>query len=192
MLVGLSYGGGLALQMAADFPDQIGSASRPGRALRFPSAVAKQDSIKQMVTAFRTAYPEWRNVPYDDAYDLILRGLVDTTYADIEPEILKWSPPFQTIAAAELVRGIRHLSYAQLLNPSFRVPLHLIVAGDDQYIPGSKLDEFWSNVPQNVRGSYLKILGVEHKMNESVGPYFGSWVWEVAHQSGLLQATGSF
>ena len=92
----------------------------------------------------------------------------------IEPEILKWGP-YQALAASELVRGIRHLDYHKLMDANFRVPTHLIIAGEDQYIPKDKLEEFWSAVPTRVRGSYLEIQGSEHKMNESVGPFLASW-----------------
>lgn len=190
ILVGLSYGGGLALQMAADFPDEISMAVL---AAPYVFPLPSEDTlIKQLLADEKAVNPVWNTISYDDGYDVILRGMVDTTYPMIEPEIMKWQPPFQAIAVAELVRGIRHLAYGSLLNSSFRVPLHLIVAGDDQYIPSDMLDQFWSNVPLHVRGSYLKILGSEHKMNEAVGPYLGSWLWELVSNPDYLQRPGQF
>jgi pimeloyl-ACP methyl ester carboxylesterase len=188
-LLGLSYGGGLALQMAADFPEQIRNA-----VLSAPYAFPLPDqdsSIRQMCDSLRTWVPMWRLVPYDDLYDLILRGLVISTYHLAEPEVLKWDPPFQSIAASELVRGIRHMSYKELFK-RLRVPIHLVIAGKDQYIPRDKLDEFWAQVPESVKGSFLEIVGAEHKMNESVGAYLASWAYELATKQDYERRPGQF
>jgi hypothetical protein len=189
VLMGLSYGGGLALQMAADYPDQVAAA-----VLAAPYVVPLPDQdnqIRQMIKLSRQLNPTLQSVPDNDLYDLILRGMVVSTYPLIEPEITKWRPPFQAFAASELVRGIRHLSYRELLK-KLRVPLHLVIAEHDSYIPRKKLEEFWSSVPLPVRGSFLEIQGVEHKINESVGPFLAAWVWELTTNDSYLTRPGRF
>lgn len=188
-LLGLSYGGGLALQMAADYPEQIAQAIL---AAPYAFPLPDQDGlIRLLVKTIRNLYPQWRMVSFDNLYDLVLRGMVVSTYHLAEPEVLKWSPPFQSIAASELVRGIRHMSYMDLLK-KLKVPLHLIIAGRDSYIPRDKLDEFWAQVPAPEQGSTLEIEGSEHKMNESVGPFLASWAWELASNPDYLQHPGQF
>ncbi len=188
-LVGLSYGGGLGLQMAADYPEQVSSAVL---AAPFVFPLPQQDDlIRFLVTYTKQLYPVWNMVPDDAIYDLILRGLVISTYPSVEPEITKWKAPFQSMAASELVRGIRHLNYGELLK-RVKVPLHLVMAGKDAYIPADKLKEFWATVPPAIHGSWLEIDGVEHKINESVGPFFASWLWELGSNSEYLTRPGHF
>jgi pimeloyl-ACP methyl ester carboxylesterase len=189
ILVGLSYGGGLDLQMAADFPDQIdfGVMIAP---YAFP--LPDQDKmIRDLVAQTKATNPFYRYVDDDRIYDVILRGLVVSTYPSIEPEIMKWSPPYQAIAAGELVRGIRHLSYPKLLS-KINIPLHLVIAGKDSYIPKDALEQFWAAVPKSIKGSVLEVQGVEHKVNESVGPYLAAWLWELAIKKDDLTNPGRF
>jgi hypothetical protein len=117
--------------------------------------------------------------------------LVVGTYPSVEPEIMKWSPPFQAFAAGELVRGIRHLSYPQLLS-KINIPLHLVIAGKDSYIPKADLEHFWADVPKSIKGSVLEVQGVEHKVNESVGPFLAAWIWQLASQKEYLTNPGRF
>ena len=89
------------------------------------------------------------------------------------------------------MRGIRHLKYTELFR-NLRVPLHLVIAGADSYIPRDKLDEFWNQVPNAMKGSALEIKDVEHKMNEAVGPFLASWAWELATNADYLRHPGQF
>jgi pimeloyl-ACP methyl ester carboxylesterase len=189
VLLGLSYGGGLALQIAADFPSHVKKAI-----LVAPYAFPLPDqdkALQQMVKFTKDNYPQWRHVSDDNLYDIILRGMVVTTYPSAEPEILKWRPPYQSFGASELVRGIRHMEYLKLFE-RLEVPLHLVVAGKDTYVPRDKLDEFWRNVPADLRGSFMEVQGVEHKVNESVGPFLAAWAWELASKTDYLAHPGQF
>ncbi len=228
VLLGLSYGGGLALQMAADHPEQIQSAilaapyvfplpdqdqlikqvvsllqnfSEAGHnqavqklknTMRQISPMLPEASINGFVGYLTYGWPQWSTLTYDDLYDLVLRALITSTYHLVEPEILKWDPPYQAIAAAELVRGIRHLDYRRLLSKNFHVPLHLVEAGREQYVPKDLLEEFWSAVPDSVRGSVLEIQDVEHKMNETAGAFLAAWAWDVATNPDFLRYPGRF
>ena len=55
-----------------------------------------------------------------------------------------------------------------------------------------KLKEFWAAVPRKIRGSWLEIEGVEHKINESVGAYLAAWVWELGSKREFVTHPGHF
>lgn len=182
LLWGLSYGGGVALDFAARYPQKVKSTVLMAP---FVAPLPDQDHmIRSFITRFRLFYPFF---PYSDdqLYDYILRTLVLYTYHFSEPSIWKWGA-LQPHAAYELVRGIRHLQSKELTQKLGAGSLHLVVAGEDAYIPQSLLDNFWQQAPDEVRGSYLFVEGVEHKLQESVGAYVGSWLVEVARQNTLL------
>ena len=149
----------------------------------FPRGLKKRFSLHLTLSHFRSKIRLYKNgevyegelsavafCPDDNLYDIILRGIVVTTYPAAEPEIMRWRPPYQAFGASELVRGIRHMEYRKLFE-HLQVPLHLVVAGKDTYVPRDKLDEFWGNVPADFRGSFMEVKGVEHKVNEAVGPF---------------------
>lgn len=188
-LLGLSYGGGLALQMAVDYPDRVASAILTAP---YVIPILKQHKlIRKLIYYSRLWFPWTWFVRSEDLYDVILRGLVVTTYPSAEPEILKWHPVYQPYGAAELVRGIRHLDYNERL-PRLRVLLHLVMAGDDKYILKSQLEEFWKAVPEHLRGSVIEIEGVEHKVNESVGPFLAAWTRHLTEDPQFSRNPGRF
>ncbi|MGE0764009.1 MAG: alpha/beta fold hydrolase [Bdellovibrionales bacterium] len=182
MVVGLSYGGALALQYAVLDPDRVFKvvAMAP-----YVEPLAEQDQlIKGMVRTYKQTFPFARHNDVD-LYDFFLRGLILSTYHLSEPTILKWGL-MQPYANSELARGIRHmpsLELAEQLRPSV---LHLGIAGADGYIPRSTLFGFWQKVPREVRASLTVFEGVEHKINESVGPFMGAWL------ATLVQGRGGF
>ncbi len=173
--VGLSYGGALSLQLAADRPDLV---EKLILVAPYVEPMAEQDQlIRYLMGVYRRTYPL---VPLDESelYDFFLRGLVLSTYHLSEPSILKWGL-FQPYAASELARGVRMMAASDLvkrLNP--RV-LHLVIAGLDPYIQREVLIRFWESAPKEVRASLTVVEGIEHKANESVGPFLGGMVSEL-------------
>jgi len=170
-VVGLSYGGGVALQFAANYPERISSVSLLAPYVK-PLA-AQDELIRLLISHYHRMFP-MAVINEDELYDYFLRILVISSYHFSEPTILKWGA-WQPFAASELIRGIRKLDAEGLAERLPKESLHLVIAGMDPYIPETTLMEFWNSVPKSARGSLLKIVGVEHKINESVGPFIAGW-----------------
>lgn len=177
-LVGLSYGGGLALRFAADYPAQV-----ENLVLLAPyvEPLTEQDQlIRYLVGNYQRAFP-MMGLDGNGLYDFFFRALVLATYHVSEPTILKWGP-FQSYAAAELARGIRHMEAKALSQKMPPQSVHLVIAGLDAYIQREVLTRFWHQVPEEARASFAVFEGVEHKINESVGPFLGAWVRRIVER----------
>jgi pimeloyl-ACP methyl ester carboxylesterase len=171
-VVGLSYGGALALQYGADFPKNVENVVLVAP---YVEPMAEQDQlIRFLVGYYQRAYPLIR-FNEDELYDFLFRGLVLTSYHFVEPSILKWGP-FQSFAVAELARGVRQMDVAHVAKRLPKDSVHLVIAGMDAYIARPSLMRFWRGVPSSARASLAVVEGVEHKVNESVGPFLGGWV----------------
>lgn len=174
-LVGLSYGGALALQTAAMVPDQIGQIFLVAP---YTEPLASQDQlIRRWISENRNKGP-WVRWSEEDLYDFALRTLVLSTYHSSEPSIVKWGP-FQIFANSELARGVRHLRSQSLLPRLKNQKIHIVKATLDSYVDSEGLTQLWTQIPSEQKGSFFTIQGVEHKVNESVGPYLMSWISEV-------------
>lgn len=182
-LVGLSYGGGAALEIASTFTDRVRNVIMLAP---YVGPLETQDQmIRAKVSLLRKMYPlspysaaEY----YDELYDYFLRDLVLTTYFISEPSIIRWGV-MQLVGAYELIRGIRHIVSADQVKTVPDHSIHLAIAGNDQYIPEKMLTDFWNSVPEAKRGSILKVVNVEHKLNESVGPLIANYVLSIVEGS---------
>ena len=178
-LVGLSYGGGAALEIASTFSDRVRNVIMLAP---YVGPLETQDQmIRARVALLRKMYPlSPYSSPdyYDELYDYFLRDLVYTTYYISEPSIIRWGA-MQMVGAYELIRGIRHIVSSDLVKTVPDHSIHLAIAGHDQYIPEKMLTDFWGTIPQEKRGSILKVVNVEHKLNESVGPLVANYVLSI-------------
>lgn len=171
-LVGLSYGGALALQYAAMYPRRV---SELVLVAPYIEPMAEQDQlIKFYIGVFQRTYP-LMDFDEEELYDWLLRGLVLSTYYISEPTSIKWGP-MQPYAVAQLASGVRHLSAAKLVKKLNSTKIHLVLAGNDAYIKRPMMMEFWESIPEELRASLTVVNGVEHKINESVGPFLGGLV----------------
>lgn len=187
-LVGLSYGGGLALQFAAEFPDRVENLVLVAP---YVEPLTEQDQlIRYFVDNYQRAFP-MLGVDGEELYDFFFRGLVLSTYHLSEPAILKWGP-FQPYAASELARGIRRMDAKALSQKMPRQSVHLVIAGQDAYIPREVMTRFWHQIPENARASFAVFEGVEHKINESVGPFLGAWVRRIVERQPVVRSGKAF
>lgn len=160
-LVGLSYGGGIAVAFAAEYPKLVRSiiAMAP-----FTEPVEDQDRwIRAQVTYTRLMNP-WNPYTDEEIYDYYLRQLIYSTYPAAEPIVLE--NPFKLEATFRMVQGIRHWNSGQSVETLPAKSLHLVIAGSDQYIKRIVLDRFWLSVPEKARGSKVVLQNVGHKIPE--------------------------
>ncbi|MCE3011189.1 MAG: alpha/beta hydrolase [Proteobacteria bacterium] len=170
-LVGLSYGGGIAMAFAARNPKLVKSLMLMAP---FTEPVASQDQwIKSQVWYTRKVYPL---NPYsdDDLYDYFLRQIVYTTYPAAEPIVLE--NPFKLEATFRMVQGIRKWRADRDVAKLPKKSVHLLIAENDQYIERNVLETFWEAVPVAQRGSKSVLKGSEHKIPEAKPSEAARWV----------------
>lgn len=173
-LVGLSYGGGIAIAYAAQYPQQV---KRILALAPFTEPLQSQDTwIKNQVAATRAMQP-WNPYSDDELYDYFLRNIIYTTYPSAEPIVLE--NPYKLEATFRMVQGIRHFRAERVLSKLPKKSLHLIIAAKDQYIPRDVMETFWSKVPADVKASKAIIENSEHKIPEAVPRFSAALVSEI-------------
>ncbi len=176
-LVGLSYGGGIAAEFTAEYPNLVKNLIMMAP---FTRPLESTDNlIKAQVLWTRQFLPIYPFIfmSDDELYDYYLRQIVYTTYPAAEPIVLE--NPYKLEATFRLVQGIRK---ARPVDKTNRIPgkaAHLMIARQDQYIEARVLDEYWQAVPNGSRGSRIYINGSEHKMVEAVPNFTAGWVYEI-------------
>ncbi|MFN7453569.1 MAG: alpha/beta fold hydrolase [Pseudobdellovibrionaceae bacterium] len=170
-LVGLSYGGGIAMAFAAQNPNMVKNVLLMAP---FTEPVASQDQwIKSQVWYTRKVYP-FNPYSDDDLYDYFLRQIVYTTYPAAEPIVLE--NPFKLEATFRMVQGIRKWRADRDVPRLPKKSVHLLIAEKDQYIERSVLETFWDGVPAAQRGSKSILKGSEHKVPEAKPVEAARWV----------------
>lgn len=170
-LVGLSRGGGVGLEFAAKYSSSVRNliAVAP---YAFP--MPSQDELIREILR-RSFHVDESNPEFEEYYDYVLRVIVLSTYAGSEPTALKWGP-IQLLGIASQAEQFRHQQTERLVK---KLPPHsftLVVAGDDSYIPRAHMHKLWHLTPVESRRAIVVVEGVEHKINESVGPYLGGLI----------------
>lgn len=173
-LVGLSYGGAIAMNFAKTYPNLVQNLVLLAP---FTRPVSSQDQwIRSQIWLTRQTNP---NLPYsdDDLYDFYLRQIIYSTYPSVEPIIL--SHPFKLDAVYRLVQGARKFMAVEIVDKFPTASVHLVISARDQYIDGSILTDFWNQVPAKSRASLLTINDAEHKIPQHVPNFSAGWVAQI-------------
>ena len=182
-LVGLSYGGGVAIGFSGLFPELTKNVFLMAP---FTEPIASQDQIlKAQVAVTRFWYPY---NPYndDELYDYFLKQNVYSTYPMAEPIVLE--NPYKLEATFRMVQGIRKLPTQNLIQNAAAKSIHLIIAGQDEYIPRDVHERFWEIVPNKAKASQLVILQSKHKIPEVIPEFSAKWISFVL--TGRLKSPG--
>lgn len=183
-LVGLSYGGGIAIEFARVFPHRTQEIILMAPYMR---PLTNQDGWIRINVQLAQASKElldrstWitRQFPvsHDQWYDYFLRVLVSSLYPVAEPVILRH--PWRLEATYRMAQGIRKFNAHDIAHQLHQVPVHLIEAGNDQYLPPEDLREFWKLLPESNRNTYVRFLHTEHKIPEDVPEGLADWLERV-------------
>lgn len=162
-LVGLSYGGGIALAYAQQYPTNINKivAMAP-----YTAPLEGQDSwIKQQIAVTRAMYP-YNPASNDELYDYFLKQIVYSSYPSLEPIVLE--NPIKLEATFRLTQGIRKFSAVEHVQRLPNNSVYLVIAENDQYIPAGVLDGFWDKIPKKAKAEKIIVKNSEHKIPEAV------------------------
>lgn len=184
-LVGLSLGGSLMLQFGSMYPSSVGKliGIAPGVG-RTPVQEETYQFAFRYANMLKTLWPM---NPYD--YEGLALELSSRLFlysvAMQEPTVLKWGA-FQVLGASQLFDSAYYMDGVSLASRLPAGSLHIAWAEHDQYMPRTVLDNFWERIPARVKGSLMIVKGTEHKLNESVGPFIGSYVAAVGESNKIF------
>ncbi len=186
-LIGLSYGGGVAIKFSADYPELVASA-----VLMAPyiAPLESQDNwIRLQIQQTRLLNPA-NPASFEDLYDYFLRIIVFSTYPIAEPIVLE--NPFKLEATYRLAQGARTFDAAKFIDEMPPGKLHLVVARNDQYVENGIHDDYWEKLDPSARVSRLYIEGSEHKIPEAVPRFAADWVKRIAEGDPLISGDRTF
>lgn len=186
-LVGLSYGGGIGIAFANQYPEDV---NKLILIAPYTRALEGQDVwIKSQIWATRQIFP-FVKYSDEDLYDYYLHQIVYATYPQAEPVVLE--NPFKLEATFRLVQGIRQYRPVDEASKLPAGKVHLVVSIQDQYIQPAVLEEFWSQVSPAAKMSRLFVYGAEHKLPEAVPNFTASWVYQIATGNPALSGGADF
>lgn len=170
-IVGLSYGGALALQYGHVHPERVASLIIMAP---FVAPLEAQDNlIKWQIVQTRLQFP-WNRASDDELYDYFLRIQIMTTYPAAEPVIL--DNPYKLEATFRMVQGIRKFLAKDITKFEPNVGVHLVVGAKDQYIENKVHEDFWKLLQPGTQKSLMYISETEHKIPEAAPRFSALWV----------------
>lgn len=173
-LVGLSYGGGIALGYAAAYPNDIKNIILIAP---YTKPLEQQDQwIRSQIWATRNMFP-YNPSTDDELYDYFLQQIVYATYPQVEPSIL--ANPYILPSVFRMTQGIRKFRPMDITENLPARSVHLMIARKDQYINPEVLESYWDAVPKESRASRIYVNDSEHKMPEAVPNFTAAWVYRV-------------
>ena len=173
-ILGLSYGGALAIVFAQYFPERINKAILMSP---YTEPLASQDSmIKQQIAQVRLMFP-LNPASDEELYAYFLRQIVYFEDPIAEPSMLK--SPLKPEAVFQMTQGLRKYN---VLGASQNFPaksVNLVIGAQDQYIPRETLYKFWNQLPVGTQASRILIDFSEHKIPEAFPVFSARWVADI-------------
>lgn len=173
-IVGLSYGGGIAIGYAAAYPNDIKNLVLIAP---YTQPLDEQDTwIKSQIWATRQMYP-YNPASDEELYDYFLHQIVYATYPQVEPIVL--GSPFTLESVFRMTQGIRKYRPLDMTDLLSAKSVHLMIARKDQYIKPVVLETYWNAVPKSARASRIYVNDTEHKMPEAIPNFTAAWVYKI-------------
>lgn len=181
-LLGLSYGGGLAIVFGGLYPERTNKVILMSP---YSEPLASEDLlIRSEIAGNRMTFP-FNPATDEELYAYFLRQIIYFVDPIAEPSIL--SSPLKPEAVFQMTQGIRKYD---ILGASKNLPqdsVHLMVAGQDQYIPRPVLQKFWDQLPLGSQASRVLIDFSEHKIPEAFPEFAAKWVGGILNDLSDLQ-----
>ena len=160
--VGLSYGGGIAAAYAFKYPKQI---KKIVLMAPYTQPLQGQDDwIKQQISLTRLQFP-FNPYSDDQLYDYFLRQICFSSYPIVEPIVLE--NPYKLEGVFRMTQGIRKFNVIAEVEKFPAKSVYLVIAKQDQYIPGAVLENFWDAIPEKSKVEKIYVEWSEHKIPEA-------------------------
>lgn len=182
-LLGLSYGGGVAIEFAGTYPNKVATLM-PEAAFTEPLK-EQVDQINTLIAMTRVSFPF---NPATDAqlYSYFLRNIVYSTYPISEPIVLEH--PYKLESVYRLAEGTKTFRGVDWISKLPKGSVHQIDAGKDQYITADVPQRFWDALPAAVRGSRMILDHSEHKIPEAMPHISAEWVKLIINRDPRIQS----
>ncbi len=160
-LLGLSYGGGVAVAYGLKYPSFVNHLILMAP---YTKPIAKVDEfIKGQVRATRLMNP-FNPYTDDEVYEFYFRQFVYLTYPQQEPIVLE--NRYKLEAVFRLSQGTGAFVPAEHVS-QLTVPASLLIPEKDQYFKPSDYMEFWNLFPAASRANLFLVKDSDHKIPES-------------------------
>jgi len=157
VLAGLSYGGGIALGYAGIHPENV------NKVFAFDPFIApiepQEDQILAMVSYYRTYVNPF--ISEEEAYEIIFRMVVYTTYPLTEPKIL--AHVNEPEAVVQLSVKLRGANISEVMKNAPAGSVVMIRGSEDKFVTQEVVVKAWKGLAANVRRALFTILGVGHR-----------------------------
>lgn len=172
-LAGLSYGAGIGIAYALAFPQDV-----KNLILMAPYTEPLETQYNWIMTQIRMTRLMFPMNPYsdDELYDYFLHQTVYATYPMAEPVVMQ--NPYILEGVFRMVQGIRKYRPIDEAK-NLAVPVHLMVAEYDQYVPAKTVAAFWEKVPSAAKASCGIVRNSEHKIPEAQPKAAADWVFDI-------------
>lgn len=181
-VLGLSYGGGLAIEFAAMHPTKIATVM-PMSAYTAPIK-GQVDQILSQIAATRMMFP-YNKATDEELYSFFLRQIVYTTYPMSEPIVLEH--PYKLESVYRLAEGATKFRAEEFVDKLPKGSVHQIDAAKDEYITKDVPQRFWDALPAQARGSRMILDHAGHKIPENFPHFSAEWVKLVIAHDARLQ-----
>jgi pimeloyl-ACP methyl ester carboxylesterase len=181
-LLGLSYGGGMAIEFAGTYPNKVATIMAESA---FTAPLKGQvDQINAAIAMTRLTFPF---NPSSDAqlYSFFLRSIVYTTYPLSEPIVLEH--PYKLESVYRLAEGTKNFRGTDWIANFPKGSYHQIDAAKDQYITPDVPQGFWDAMPLATRASRMILDHSEHKIPEAMPHISAEWVKLIIKRDPRLQ-----
>ena len=182
VLAGLSYGGGVALEYMARYPDDF---TKVIAMAPFLEALPDQDKwIRDMIRAVRWSFPLNGNSD-TDLYNFFLRVLVYGTYPIAERVMLE--NPYKSEGVFRMVKGALPWRAVDIVDKLPEGKVHLLAGENDPHVKLAWLRTFWQAIPAAARASFAILKDTEHKLPQERPDLTASWVVQILRDNPELK-----
>jgi len=168
ILAGLSYGGGVATNYAATFPNDFSDVI-----LMAPYMAPIQEYVEQLeraVANHRLFFP-FDPRPDDRIYDYYLKHMIYSAFSAVLFEHpLKLEGIFRLIQGSKTWNAFARVAHLR------GTPIHLMTATQDEIVKQDHLEEFWQRIPAHARTSQLVMHETQHKIPEVQPHVTAHWI----------------
>ncbi|MCB0377447.1 MAG: alpha/beta hydrolase [Bdellovibrionales bacterium] len=175
-LIGLSYGGAIAMNYLAKYPNKFQSVILLAPFTSALSAVEEWVK-KQMELTRLNPFNPLNTLSDEDLYEYYLRTYVYTFFPVVEPITLE--NPYKLEAAYRLTTGVRQFKAVDVAARFKKNSVHLFVGAKDEYIKQEEFFGFWSKVPQKAKMSFVTFTNSRHKLPEEKPSVIAEYVNKV-------------
>lgn len=171
-LAGLSYGGGIAVALAAEHPERVRKVISLNGFIQAKDDAIVRETLDSMARV-NPYFGFWKNTVYESTVKSFLywKFLLKRYGPAVDPNLIE-----ATYRLAVGIRDFDAFAAAASLPPN---SLHLVVGQADDVVRAADSKRFWNHVPAEARGSLLEIKDGPHTLSEGLPHFIAAWITRI-------------